>query len=168
MFHTVLANLKSPENVGLIVRSHVAFGGSDIIFIGEPWHLSKRAKAFSRGLERLCTFQHFPDEDDFFQWVQADRLPVIALEISQAATPIAQYTFPENLVLAVGSEALGLSATFLDRATDIVVIPQTGPVGSLNVAITASIAMHYVMQGKVRSVVGNKFDVPREQRRARE
>ncbi|MDH5764240.1 MAG: TrmH family RNA methyltransferase [Nitrospinota bacterium] len=35
MFLTVLHQLKSPENVGMIVRSHVAFGGDKVILSGK-------------------------------------------------------------------------------------------------------------------------------------
>ena len=34
MFWTVVNELKSPENAGMIVRSHVAFGGEEILVIG--------------------------------------------------------------------------------------------------------------------------------------
>ena len=46
MFWTVENELKSPENAGMIVRSHVAFGGQEIVIIGsEPWRFKKRAQA---------------------------------------------------------------------------------------------------------------------------
>jgi len=49
--------LKSPENAGMIVRSHVAFGGEEILIVGsEPRQFKKRAQGFSRRLEKLCRF----------------------------------------------------------------------------------------------------------------
>jgi hypothetical protein len=35
MFATVLHNLKSPENKGIIVRTHMAFGGEKLVIIGQ-------------------------------------------------------------------------------------------------------------------------------------
>jgi tRNA(Leu) C34 or U34 (ribose-2'-O)-methylase TrmL len=42
MFCTALYHLKSPQNVGMIVRAHVAFGGQELLFIGRdrPWRFS--------------------------------------------------------------------------------------------------------------------------------
>jgi hypothetical protein len=58
MFWTALNELKSPENAGMIVRSHVAFGGEELVVIGtEPWQFKKRAQSFSRRLEHLCAFK---------------------------------------------------------------------------------------------------------------
>jgi 23S rRNA (guanosine2251-2'-O)-methyltransferase len=49
MFCTVLNRLKSPTNVGMIVRSHVAFGGQQVVFIGDdkPWEFRKGSQSFS-------------------------------------------------------------------------------------------------------------------------
>jgi 23S rRNA (guanosine2251-2'-O)-methyltransferase len=59
MFWTVVNELKSPENAGMIVRSHVAFGGEEIVIVGsEPWQVKKRAQSFSRRLERLCRIRY--------------------------------------------------------------------------------------------------------------
>lgn len=38
MFSTVLYNLRSPGNTGILVRAHVALGGDKIVAVGpEPW-----------------------------------------------------------------------------------------------------------------------------------
>jgi len=47
----------------------------------------------------------------------------------------------------VGNEADGLSKKFLSCCNHIVTIPQYGSVGSLNVAISASIAMYELNRG---------------------
>lgn len=51
---TALRDLKSPHNVGQIVRSHVAFGGGPLVFVGRdaPWRFTRTTQAFSRKLER--------------------------------------------------------------------------------------------------------------------
>ena len=47
-FNTVLYSIKSPVNVGAITRSHVAFGGDKLIFVGyeKPW-ISKKVRKHS-------------------------------------------------------------------------------------------------------------------------
>ena len=70
MFCTILHNLQSPTNVGTIVRSHVAFGGNEVVFVGHdrPWRFKKSTQAFSRRLERLCDITYLNSDDDLFDW----------------------------------------------------------------------------------------------------
>jgi 23S rRNA (guanosine2251-2'-O)-methyltransferase len=55
MFCTVLHTLQSPQNVGMIVRSHVALGGDRVVLLGheQPSKFGKSRQAFSRRLEQL-------------------------------------------------------------------------------------------------------------------
>src|SRR5678816_1970618 len=136
MFCTVLHTLQSPQNVGMIVRSHVAFGGDRIVMLGneQPWKFGKATQAFSRRLEKLCEFVHLPSDDQFFEWCEQERLTVVALEISSPPTYLGEFVFPERVALVVGRESTGLPADFLARCTHVVTVPQFGAVGSLNVA----------------------------------
>ena len=67
-FCTVLRGLKSPENTGLIVRAHVAFGGDRVVVVGEPepWSFQKQARAFSRRLNGVCEVAFLATDDAFF------------------------------------------------------------------------------------------------------
>jgi len=54
-FNTVLFQVFSPQNVGMIIRSHVAFGGKALIFVGydKPWSFKTGTHGFSRKLEKI-------------------------------------------------------------------------------------------------------------------
>lgn len=67
MFATILRELQSPKNVGMIIRSHVALGGGPLVFLGyeSPWKFKKGTQAFSRKLEKKCEILNI-DNDDFF------------------------------------------------------------------------------------------------------
>ena len=88
---TALHTLKSPQNVGMIVRSHVAFGGAQVLFVGHelPWRFRKGTQAFSRKLERQCEIAHCPGDDDFFAWCAEHSVVPVAVEISPDALPVA-------------------------------------------------------------------------------
>ncbi len=62
MFATVLHNLKGPRNVGQIIRSHVAYGGGPLLFVGhdEPWKFRASTSRYSRKLEKHCDIGHLP------------------------------------------------------------------------------------------------------------
>jgi tRNA G18 (ribose-2'-O)-methylase SpoU len=143
MFWTVLNELKSPENAGMIVRSHVAFGGEEIVVIGRaPWHFKKRAQSFSRRLEQLCDIKYIEDEAGFFEWCRDNAVVPIAIEIAQPPTLPRDFTFPERAAIVIGNEGRGLSRAFCSRCAATLTIPQFGPVRSLNAAVSASIVMY--------------------------
>ncbi len=143
MFWTVVNELKSPENAGMIVRSHVAFGGEEILIIGnEPWQFKKRARGFSRRLEKLCRLTYLKDEESLFQWCRGNRVIPIAIEIAESPTQLPDFPFPNRAAIVIGNEGKGLSPSFLSRCAATVTIPQFGPVGSLNAAVSASIVMY--------------------------
>ena len=143
MFWTVLHNLKSPENVGLLIRAHVAFGGAQIVVVGpEPWRLKRRAQAFSRHLERLCDFVHCPGDDAFFAWCASVDAHPVAIEIATPPTFLRDHDFGPRPALVVGNESTGLAPAFLERCEAILTIPQFGPVACLNSAVAGSLAMY--------------------------
>ena len=143
-FNTILYKVLSPKNVGMIVRSHVAFSGDKIVFVGykAPWDFKKGSQAFSRKLEAYCDFLHFRQEADFFEWSEAKKLTNIAIEIDEEANRLPEYSFSGDCNLIVGSEKTGLSKAFMQRCDSILTIPQFGPVECLNVAVSSSIAMY--------------------------
>ena len=161
-FCTVLHKLKSPQNVGTIVRTHVAFKGSEIIFVGhdKPWSFRKGAQAFSRKLERLCELVFLPTDDEFFAWCQEQAYRPVAVEISQDATPLHTFQFPSASALVFGSEGAGLSRAFLDRCAGVTRISQPGRVGSLNVGVAAAIVMYELSRGSTvkRLIEGAAID----------
>ena len=161
MFCTVLHTLQSPQNVGMIVRSHVALGGDRVVLLGhdQPWRFGKGTQAFSRRLEALCEFIQLRTDDEFFAWSAAEGLAPVALEIQAPPTYLDAFTFPERMALVVGREAGGLAPRFLARCAHVVTVPQFGPVGSLNVAVAASVAMYEVQRGRrpVADITGHGY-----------
>ncbi len=159
MFWTVVNELRSPENAGMIVRSHVAFGGEEILVIGnEPWRFKKRFRAFSRRLERLCRITCLEDDRRFFDWCRANDVAPVAIEISEAPTLLPGFEFPERSAIVIGNERTGLDPSFQSRCAATITIPQFGPVGSLNAAVSASIVMYELTRRRpARAIRGSKY-----------
>lgn len=149
-FCTILNSLKSPQNVGMIIRSHVAYGGSEIIFTGldHPWNFKKGTQAFSRKLENKCEIIHIPDQYKALEWCKENNYSAVALEIAENSTFLDEFSFPGRSAVIVGNEADGLGAQFLKKCSHIVTIRQTSEVGSLNVAVSASTAMYEFNRGR--------------------
>ena len=163
MFCSVLHTLKSPKNVGTIVRTHVAYGGGPIVFVGHhrPWDFKKGTHAFSRKLEKQCELVFLETDDLFFDWCEEKDYSTVAIEISKNAISLPAFSFPKRTALIVGNEGAGLSENFITRCKDVVAIPQYGGVECLNVGVSCSIAIYEMsrLRKDVSEVNGGKYVV---------
>lgn len=160
-FCTILNALKSPQNVGMILRSHVAYGGSELIFTGQddPWKFKKGTQAFSRKLENQCDILHIPDQYDALGWCRENSYTSIAVEIAENACFLDEFSFPNYSAIIVGNEEHGLDNKFMEQCDHLVTIKQIGRVGSLNVAVSASTAMYEFNRNSlyVNTIVGTGY-----------
>ena len=161
-FCTVIHSLKSPENVGMIVRSHVAHNGGEIIFTGNelPWSFKKGSQSFSRKLEKQAAIFHIKEPTEAIEYVRKNGYSPIAVEIAENSKFLNVFSFPQKIALIVGSESEGLPKTFLTLCDSVVTIPQYGSVGSLNVAVSASIVMYEFMNqthSNPAKIVGDEY-----------
>lgn len=165
-FCTILNTLKSPQNVGMIVRSHVAYGGSELIMTGldQPWKFKKGSQAFSRKLENHCRILHIPDQYNVLKWCSENNYATIAIEIRENACFLDEFSFPGRSAIIVGNEEHGLDTRFLDQCDAVVAIKQIGGVASLNVAVAASTAMYEFNRScrSVNNIAGDEYTVKRE------
>jgi tRNA (guanosine-2'-O-)-methyltransferase len=67
---------------------------------------------------------------------------VIALELTDDAQPLHAVAVGDPVCIVVGNEDHGISAAALRACNAIAYLPQLGKVGSLNVAVAASIALY--------------------------
>ncbi len=122
--------------VGAIIRVAHSFLAREIVIVGDAPYYEKA----SMGMEKYETIVRVPDEAALFAHVAG--CPVWAVEKDQARTNIyAVNAFPDDVVLAFGSERSGLPQSFLDRADEVIGIPMYGVNHSLPVAIAAGIVM---------------------------
>ena len=74
--------------------------------------------------------------------VKAQGYRLVGVELAEGAVPMHELALPADVCLAVGHEDRGLAKATLALCDDLVYLPQLGPIGSLNVATAASIAMY--------------------------
>jgi tRNA (guanosine-2'-O-)-methyltransferase len=138
----LLDGVGQPFNVGSIIRTAAAFGVGEIWLCGdtaEPGHPSARKTAL--GTDRLITFERAATGAAGAAAAQAAGYRVIAIELATDAVPLHEAPLTGDLCLAVGNEDHGCSAALLAAADQIAYIPQSGKVGSLNVAAATAIAV---------------------------
>ncbi|QDV09933.1 23S rRNA (adenosine(1067)-2'-O)-methyltransferase [Planctomycetes bacterium Poly30] len=161
-FATILHGLKSPTNVGSIVRTHVAMGGGPLLMVGHerPWDFRKSSQAFSRKLETMCEITYVAEDAEFFDWCRAGHWGPVAIEIRPGAASLHEMVWPDRVALVLGNERDGLSEKFIEACTATVRIPQFGPVASLNVAIAHGMATYELQRSRRSSLKPIKGKYP--------
>lgn len=135
-----LEDLRSPYNVGSIFRTAEAMGGEKIYLGGTtPSVTNPRAMRTARGADSIITWEIAELESI------ADNYTVFALETG--GTPVDDFAFPDNGLMIVGSEELGVSQEALELAekkgAGRLSIPLSGLKGSLNVSVATGIALYF-------------------------
>ncbi|MDF7822339.1 TrmH family RNA methyltransferase [Runella sp. MFBS21] len=160
-FNTVINLIHHPRNIGMITRSHVAFGGGKLIFLGyeKPWEFCDEASAYATNLQNKCSIMHFMTLQSFVDWSKDNDFVNYAIEISDNSKSITGYNFTRKCNFIFGNEFTGLSQEILSTCSDTLVIPQFGLVGSLNVAVAASISFYEFTRGRgnIANINNNKF-----------
>jgi TrmH family RNA methyltransferase len=133
-----LEDLRSPFNVGSIVRSAEAFGVERLLLSPRtPAPDHPRARRTSRGADAVLPWQ----KAELASIAGSEGL--FALELG--GVPIDRFRFPPRGIVLVGSEELGLSPEALrlaDAGLGRVSIPLGGAKRSLNVSVAFGILIH--------------------------
>jgi tRNA (guanosine-2'-O-)-methyltransferase len=138
----LLDSVGQPFNVGSIVRTAAAFGAERIWLCGataEPGHPSVRKTAL--GTDRMIQFDLAATAADAAKAAREAGFRVVAVELAAGAVPLHEAPLAGDVCLALGNEDRGCSPALLAAADLVAYIPQSGKVGSLNVAAAAAIAI---------------------------
>jgi tRNA (guanosine-2'-O-)-methyltransferase len=141
----LLDSVQTPVNVGSIVRSAAAYRVEHLWLVGAtatPGHPGARKTAL--GSDRYLTWTESTSAADAVAEVREAGYRIVGVELTDGARPIFEVDLREPVCLALGHEDRGLTPAVLAACDDVAFIPQLGRVGSLNVAIAASIALYEV------------------------
>lgn len=138
-FATLILNIDYDLNIATIVRSHNAFCGQEIFYIGRRKYNRKGCVGtyLYENITYLPTFEEAKSTiPSHYTWIGVDNRP--------GSVPMSSFEWPEHPLLVFGHEKEGLD--FLPElpyhCSSVVMIPQTGSVRSLNVAVAAGITMY--------------------------
>ncbi|MBN2165341.1 MAG: TrmH family RNA methyltransferase [Marinilabiliaceae bacterium] len=133
-------HLKTPENIGSLIRLAANMGLKKVIFINNKDTLLRisKIKRTARDAEKFIEV-HFASEDELINLIQQD-YKHIALETSFGSKNIYKTTLPAKLALYLGNEITGLPQSLLSKMDECVHIPTPGPIPSMNVAMAGAVA----------------------------
>ena len=138
----VLESLIEHTNVGAAFRAAAALGADAVLVssnCADP--LYRRAIKVSTGCVFQVPWARFADWSELSAALRGAGFATAALALSDDAVPLDAYVRPERLALVLGTEGTGLSAEALAAADDVIMIPMSGGVDSLNVASAAAVAL---------------------------
>ena len=137
----VIVGLQDPGNLGTLARSAEAFGVTGLL-LGErtvsAWNW-KAVRASAGSLFRVPTVK--VELAKALKETRSHGVRVLATS-SHKGTPIADADLRGPLAFLVGNEGAGIPKDLLGQADDVVAIPQSPRVESLNAGIAASIMLY--------------------------
>ncbi|POM22634.1 tRNA (guanosine(18)-2'-O)-methyltransferase [Actinomadura rubteroloni] len=135
-------SVTQPFNIGSLLRSAAVFGVEHLWLAGNATSPDHRNVAkVALGTERLVPWTHAGTPAEAAAGIRAAGLRLVAIELTADAVPLHDAPLDGDVCLAVGGEDHGVSPALLAAADAVAYIPQTGRVGSLNVAVAAAIAL---------------------------
>ena len=151
----ILHNIRSVHNVGSIFRTADGAGVSRIILSGyTPTSLDRfnlQRKDFAKvslGAEKTIRWQHTKTLAGAVKMLKKEKYFIAALEQDTNSISLFNFKAPKNkpLALILGNEVRGISKQSLKLADIILEIPMRGKKESLNVAVSAGIAMFAIFK----------------------
>ncbi|MES2793824.1 MAG: RNA methyltransferase [Planctomycetota bacterium] len=141
----VIENLRSPGNLGTILRTAEATGVSGIIFVGstcDPYDPAT-VRASMGGIFHLPLIR--TTHDELQQWVLQHGVQVVGL--APEAEPLwAQSDLAPRVALAIGEERRGLSDRLRAICNTFVRLPMVGQADSLNVGVATGIMLYELVR----------------------
>jgi TrmH family RNA methyltransferase len=138
-----LAGLQDPGNLGTILRSAEAFGSAGII-LGEstvsPWN-AKAVRASAGSIFRLPVVAAAAGLEDVVTRLRSKSVRLIATS-SHKGTPVDQADLTGPIAVFIGSEGSGLARGLVTQMDEVVAIPHTPQVESLNAGVAGSIILY--------------------------
>ncbi len=149
----VLDTVRSPGNLGTILRTSEAVGAAGVIVLDpsvDPYHpgavRASMAALYSLRFVRATL-------PEFLGWKKRNGVTIVGATPS-AATDYHSFAYPRRVALYLGGERKGLSEERVALCDHTVRIPMTGKTDSLNLAIAASVLLYEVFNQR-RAILGH-------------
>ncbi len=143
--YLILHNIRSVFNVGSIFRTADAMGARKIFLTG---YTPDPAEKTSLGAEKFVESERFKSPLSLVKKLKSEKFFIASLEQTKGSISLKKFSEKKykKLVLILGNEVKGVSKNLLDASDCAVEIPMRGKKESLNVSVTAGIALYAISQ----------------------
>ncbi len=152
-FFLVVADVQDPGNLGALIRIAEAGGVSQVVVCGASAHpFGWRALRGSMGSALRVPLAQFANPDQALDALAASGARTVAAVPRQGVAPDA-VSWSGRVALILGSEGAGLEPALIERCSELVTIPMSPPVESLNVAAAGAILVYAAHRQRPTSYV---------------
>lgn len=145
-FCIMLAGIQDPHNFGAILRSAEVLGVNGVIVPQAcQAEVSPQVVRSSAGAANYLTIVQVESLVETIQQLQACQLQVVGAS-EKGTLPPAEIDFRPGTLLLIGNEGGGLGPELLSACDQLVSIPQSGRINSLNAAVAAGILSYEVQR----------------------
>lgn len=138
----LLDRIRSPFNVGSIIRCAEAAGCRNVLLTGyTPGPEHPKVQRTAMDAHRYLPVERIDDPLAEIDTLSRQGYQVVAIETGPDSVPYNRFTFSPPLVLVVGNEELGISQQLLHHCRNRVCIPMRGAKNSLNVSQALAIVL---------------------------
>ena len=143
----VAESIRSPGNLGTLLRTSAAVGGGGLIVVG------RRVDAFDPAVVRAAMGAFFQqtivrtDLSELGHWVRQHNRTLVAAA-PDGESLFHQTGYPRGCLIAVGDERRGLQPRLSAICSKRVRIPMASTVDSLNVGVAGSLLMYEVWRSR--------------------
>ncbi len=141
----VIDRVQDPGNVGTMLRSALAFGFLDVIFLPNTCsYLNDKAILASQGAIFALKLRNVESEEALIKMMEEGGVSLYATAL-EGASPLESYPFTkkEKMAFILGNEGKGVSKNLLEKAKAKLFISMEG-IDSLNVGVATGILLHSI------------------------
>ncbi len=139
-------NIRSLWNIGSLFRTSDCFGVEKLYLTGYTATPPRREISKTAiGAEEWIEWEYEKDPIKVIKQKKKDGYRIVALELTDDAINLSDYSPPEKACLIIGHEVTGVPKDLLKLTDDTIMIPMLGKKESLNVSTAAGIALHHIM-----------------------
>lgn len=149
----VVHNVRSTHNVGSILRTGDAAGVTKVYLCGTtPTPVDRFGRnrndiaKVALGAEHTVAWEGKEDIREVIADLRAENVRIVALEQSDRSIPYTELALDQPTALVLGEEVHGIPEDILALCDVIVEIPMHGAKESLNVSVSAGIALFSLLE----------------------
>lgn len=136
----ILDAVQNPFNLGAILRTAAAMSVDRIWMVGSSDASENKVQKTALGSQRFVTTIACDSIADAMAAGRDAGFRLVGVELARESTPMFDLDLSGDVCLVIGHEDRGLSREALAGCDALGYLPQTGKIGSLNVATATAIA----------------------------
>ena len=139
----VLDNVQSPFNVGAIVRTAEAAGGTAVILPERrAAGINATVRKAAAGAAAHVPIARVANVAQAIRSMKKGGIWVAGATLAPGAVPYTSVDFARDRAIVIGSEGSGISTLAQRECDELVAIPMLGKTGSLNASVAAAILLY--------------------------